>query len=107
MPTRVMSTNEWRLRQLLDRRLLVGQSVVAQIAVAVVVVPLRPLRVAAAIADLDDDEAELRERDVVAARVERLGDALGLRARIDERDDRILPRRIEVERLVHHADRNP
>ena len=53
------------LRQLLDRRLLVGEAVVAQVAVAVVVVPLRPLRVAAAVADLDDDEAELGERHVL------------------------------------------
>ena len=41
------------LGELLDRRLLVGQPVVAQVAVAVVVVPLRPLRMAAAVADLD------------------------------------------------------
>ena len=38
-----------------------------------------------------------------AARVERLGHALGLRARIDVRDDRVFLRRVEVERLVHHA----
>ena len=58
---------------------------------------------AAAVAHLDDDEPELRERDVVAARVERLGHALGLRPGIDIRDDRILLRRVEVERLVHDA----
>src|SRR4030095_12027622 len=89
-------------RQLLDRGLLVRESVVAQVAVAVVVVPLRPLRVAAAITDLDDDENELRQADVVVAGGEGLGYALGLRARIDERDDRILACRIEIERLVHH-----
>ena len=103
MPTRLMSMNGVARGELLDRRLLVGQAVVAQVAVAVVVVPLRPLRVAAAVADLDDDEPELRERDVVAARVEGLGHALGLRPGIDVGDDRILPRRVEVERLVHHA----
>ena len=59
------------VRELLDGGLLVGQAVVAQVAVAVVVVPLRPLRMSAAIADFDDDEAELRQRDVIAARVDR------------------------------------
>ena len=81
MPTRLMSMYGIARGELLDRRLLVGQPVVAQVAVAVVVVPLRPLRVAAAVAHLDDDEPELRERDVVAARIERLGHALGLRTR--------------------------
>ena len=74
--------------QLLDGGLLVGQPVIAQVAVAVVVVPLRPLRIAAAIADLDNNETELGEGDPVIARRERLGHALGLRARVDERDDR-------------------
>ena len=41
--------------------------------------------------------------DAVAARVERLGHALGLRTRVDVGDDRVLLARIEVERLVHHA----
>ena len=62
--------NGCRFGELLDRRLLVGQAVVAQVAVAVVVVPLRAVRVAAAVADLDHDEAELRERDVLALRRE-------------------------------------
>ena len=88
--------------ELLDRGLLVGQPVVAQVAVAVRVVPLRAVRVAAAIADFNHDEPELRERDVLALR-ERLGHALGLRSRVNERDDWILLRRIEIERLVHHA----
>ena len=74
--------------ELLDGGLLVREAVVAQVAVAVVVVPLRPLRMAAAVADLDDDEPELRERDVVAARIEVLRHAFGLRTRIDVGDDR-------------------
>ena len=85
MPTRSMSMNGCLLRELLDGGLLVGEPVVAQVAIAVVVIPLRALRVAAAVAHLDHDEAELRERHVVAARGERLGDALGLRSRIDVR----------------------
>ncbi len=89
-------------RQLFDCRLLVGEAVVAQVAIAVVVVPLRARRVPAAIAHLDHHEAELRQRDVVVARVERLGHALGLRPGIDVGDDRILLLLVEVEGLVHH-----
>src|SRR5262245_1271187 len=89
--------------QLLDGGLLVGHPVSAQVAAAVVVVPNRPLRIAAAIADLDNNEAELVESDPVIARRERLGHALGLRAGVDEGDDGILPVRVEIERLVHHA----
>ncbi len=59
MPTRSMSMERMERRQLLDGPLLVGQAVVAEVAVAEVVVPLRARRVAAAVADLDDDEAEL------------------------------------------------
>ncbi len=66
-------------------------------------VPLRALRVAAAIAHFDDDEAVLCERRAGPAGIEGLGHALGLRPGIDVGDDRILLRRIEVERLVHHA----
>ena len=40
-------------RQLLDAPLFIGQSVVAEIAVAVVMVPLGALRVATAVADLE------------------------------------------------------
>src|SRR5690606_26010709 len=87
------------VRELLDRDLLVGQSVVAEVAVPVVVVPLRPGRVAAAVPDRDHDEAELRERGLEPVRVERLRDRLRLRARVDVRDDRVLPVRVEVERL--------
>src|SRR5262245_50968621 len=89
--------------QLLDGGLLIRQTVIAQVAVAVVVIPLRSLRIAAAIADLYDNEAELRESDPVISRRERLGHALGLRAGIDEGYDRIFPIRVEIERFVHHA----
>src|SRR5579862_7673297 len=91
------------LRELLDGGLLVGESVVAQIAVAVVVIPLRPIRTAASVADLDHDESDVGERDVQLARIEGPRHALSLRTGIDVLDDRILLRLVEVERLVHHA----
>ncbi len=103
MPTLLMSMKAVLARQLLDGGLLVGQAVVAQVAVAVVVVPLAARRRAAAVAHLDDDEAELREPVRVGRRAERLADRLGLRARVDVGDDRVLLLRVEVVRLVHHA----
>src|SRR5687768_12014554 len=89
-------------RQLFDRRFLVGQTVIAEVAIAEGVVPLRALRVPAAIADFDYDKAELGQRDAVVPAGEVLGHALGLRARIDERDDRVAFVRVKIERLVHH-----
>ena len=47
--------------QLLQAGLLVGQAVVAQVEVAVDVVGLRAGRRAAAVAQLNDDEADLRQ----------------------------------------------
>jgi len=81
----------------------VGEAVVAEIAVAVGVVPLVALRAAAAGADFDDDETELGERDVGTFGRESFVDFLGLRAGVDELDERIFAGGIEVERLVHDA----
>src|SRR5207244_5000949 len=86
-------------RELLDRRFLVGETIIAQVPVAIVVVPLRSLRIAAAVADLDDDKPELRQRLAAAARIEYFRHALGLRSGIHEQDDGVLLGRIEVERL--------
>src|SRR4029450_3871 len=86
-------------RKLLDGRLLVGETIIAQIPVAVVVIPLRSLRVAAAIPDLDHDEPELRQRLAIASRIERLGHAFGLRSRVDVQNNRVFLERIEMDRL--------
>src|SRR5205085_10445920 len=59
------------VRELLDRRLLVGQPVIAHVAIAEVVVPLRARRLAGAIAYFDDYELVLRERRPAPAPVER------------------------------------
>ena len=68
IPTLLMSMNEVAGGELLDGGLLVREAVVAQVAVAVVVVPPTAAD-GRAVADLDDGEPELRERDV-AARIE-------------------------------------
>ena len=58
---------------------------------------------AAAIADLDHDEAHVGEMDVLGASDELLGHGLGLWAGVDVGDDRVLLRFVEVEGLVDHA----
>ena len=92
------------LRELLHPGDLIGQRVVAHVAVVGLVERLRSPRRAHAV-DLDDDEAELGERLRVAARRREAAaaDAAGLRPGIDVVDDRILLRRIEVRRHVHQA----
>ena len=91
-------------RQLLHARDLIGQRVVAHVAVPGLVErtrsPRRPHPV-----DLHDDETELGDRLRVAAcgRESPAADAAGLRSRIDVVDDRIPPRRIEVRRPEHQA----
>ena len=65
MPTRLISIYGCMAASSSAAAFLVGETVVAQIAVAESVVPLVALRAAAAIADFDDDEAELRESDVL------------------------------------------
>ena len=87
----------------LDRGLLVDEAVVAEVEVAEGVVRLRPLRAAAAMADLDDDEPELRELHVACCTREPVRHALLLRAGVDVGDDRVLLLRVEVERLPHVA----
>ena len=54
-------------------------------------------------ADFDDDEAELCELHERTTHAEAGGRALGLRAGIHVRDDRILLGAVEVERLPHVA----
>ena len=104
MPARSMSIHGIPRRQLLHPRDLIGQRVVAHVAVVGLVELLRPPRRPHPV-DLDDDEAELGERLRIAARrVEgAAADAAGLRTGIDVVDDRILLRRIERGRLVHQA----
>src|SRR5262245_56256895 len=82
-------------RKLFDRRFLVCEAIVAEVAVSVVVVPLRPLRVAAAVADFNDNEPELRQRLTVAARIERFRHAFRLRPWVDVENNRVLLGRIE------------
>src|SRR5216684_2382456 len=90
------------LRQLLDCRFLIGQTVVAQIAVAEGVIPLRAMRISPAIPNFDHDETELRQHDVGALRREGFVNALSLWAGINERDDGVFLVRVEVEGLVHY-----
>ena len=88
--------------QLLHRADLIGQGVVAHVAVVGLVkflrAPRRPHPV-----DLDDDEPELRQRLRIAARRRELAaaDAAGLRTRINMVDDRISLRRVQIHRFVH------
>ena len=81
----------------------VGEAIVAEIAVAIAVIPLIALRTSAAGADFNDDETELRKRDVRALGRKSFVDFLGLRAGIDELDEGIFSGGIEVERLVHNT----
>ena len=81
----------------------VGEAVVAEIAVAVTVIPFIALRASAARTDLNDDETKLRERDIGALRREGFVHLFNLRARIDKLDQRIFARGIEVKRLVDYA----
>ena len=89
--------------ELLDGGLLVGQAVVAQVAVAEIVVPLGAVGVAATVADGDDNHPELRQAHFRGRGGEGLGHRFGLGTRVHVRHDRVLLRRVEVERLVHHA----
>ena len=89
--------------ELLDGVLLIGQRIIAHVAVAVAMIGERAERTAATMADFDHDEAELRELHERAAHTEAGGRAFGLRAGIHVRDDRILFRAVEVERLPHVA----
>ena len=90
-------------RQLLDAPLFIGQAVVSEIAIAVIMVPLGALGIAAAIADLDDDKAELGQHGAGAPGDERLGHALGLGAGVDVGDDGIFAGGVEIVGLVHHT----
>src|SRR5690242_10477564 len=90
-------------RQLLDRRDVIGQAVVTEIAVIVVVERFRAER-RAEVVELDHDETELREGEwLTAVLVLPLPHAADLRPRIDVIDDRILFRRIELGRKIDDA----
>ncbi len=91
-------------RELLDGGFLVGQTVIAQIAVTVVVVPLRAVGVAAAVTDGDYDESRLRQTVGAHGHArEGIGCGLDLRSRVDVVDDGVAFGRVEIERLVHYA----
>src|SRR5579859_340585 len=81
----------------------VGETIVAQIAVAIAVIPFVALRTPTARANFDDNEAELRKRDVGAFWREGFVHFLGLRAGIYELDERVFAGRVEVEGFVHNA----
>ena len=89
--------------ELLDADLFVSQRVVPHVVVAEALIRVGAQRVAAAVAELDDDEAQLCELLRHPTGGEWNVHALGLRPRIDVRDDRILLRGVEVERLPHVA----
>ena len=83
--------------KLLQGRLLVSEGVVAEVEVAVAVVGLRALRRSAAVADLDDDEAEVRQGLLASEDGEGVAHPFRLGARVDVGDDRVPVRRVEVE----------
>ena len=90
--------------KLLDGCFLIGQTIVAEIAVAVVVIPFRTVGMSAAVADGDHYESGLCET-VGAHRHagERIVGGLDLRARIYIVDDGIGLLGIEIKRLVHDS----
>ena len=88
--------------ELLDCIFLVLQTIVAEIAVAIVVIPFRPVRMASAVAHGDHDEAELGQpvrAGHSAAPLDGVG--LHLRPRIHVVAYRIHLCRIEIVRLVN------
>ena len=90
--------------QLFDGIFVVGERIVAQVAVAVVVVPLAARRMTATLTHADHYESCLSQ--TVGARChasERIIGCLDLWSWIDIVDDRIDLGRIEVEWLVHGA----
>ena len=102
MDTYSAEVNPWILRsELLDCIFLVLETVVAEVAVAVVVIPLRPVRMAAPIADCYDDEAKLG-KTVCSGESPAPADVVGLdlRARVNVITYRIDLCGVEVEWLV-------
>ena len=87
----------------LDGRLLIDEAVVAEVEVAEAVIGFAALGAAAAVADLDDDEAELRQLLISRPRGEGVAHPFLLRAGVDVDDDRILLGRVEIERPPHVA----
>src|ERR1043166_6270705 len=88
-------------RELLDARLLIGETVVPHVEIAEALIRVGAIGAAAAIADLDDDEPEIGESLVDDVRREAEGDRLRLWPGIHVGDDRIFLRRIEIEGLEH------
>lgn len=77
------------ISQLFNGDFFVGQTIVSEIPVTVVVIPFRPCRVAAAISDGNYNEAELSQCGFIAVRGEGLRYTLRLRARIDVFNNRV------------------
>ena len=90
--------------QLLDGPLVVGEGIVAHVAVAVVMIPFGAGGVSAALSHGDDDESGLGETVRAHAHAgEGIGDGLHLRSRVHVVDDGVRLGGVEVERFVHHA----
>ena len=90
--------------QLLHRRLVVGQRIVAHVAVTIVVVPLGTAGMASTLTDGDHDETGLCQTVSTHAHTgKRIIDSLYLRPRIYIVDNRIDLGGIEIKRLVHHS----
>ena len=89
--------------QLLDRRHVVGQSVVVEVAVVDIVKRLRAMR-RAHVVQLDHDEAQLGQREVLAAGLERpRAHAADLRTGVDVVDHRVQARLVQVVGEVDQA----
>ena len=92
------------VRKLFDCIFVVLERVVAHVAVAVVVVPLRPARMASALTYRDNDEPGLCETVCAYAHArERIIYGLHLRAWINVIHYRIDLCGVEVERFVHYS----
>src|SRR5688500_7844185 len=89
--------------KLLDGGDVIEEPVVAEVSVVIVVERLGAER-RPEVVELDDDEAQGRERELLSPVLEAPGsDRADLRPRVDVRDDRVLLRRIDGRRQIEHA----
>ena len=89
--------------QLLYSGLVVGQRIIPQVSVPIIVIPFRTAGVSTTLTDRYDDKASLGQTVGTHAHpCERIVHSLNLRSGIYIIDDRIYLRRIEVKRLVHY-----